>query len=205
MKKILIGVIAVAAMALTGCDEAKRLAGEVNGTWGSTPQMLVNDAGSQATIVETITFAQDPDSAGGEVIITGLVSSTGSMTGTDAVMQPFELAASASSTVKGRWTAVDDDEIMMNLDVQKMTVDVDPSALVISGNVLTGNTESNPEALRPQMAALVKGALTRQLTARYTAMHHLDDVKVKDKGTVLKFEVGKTDYVYSNQSPQAAK
>lgn len=204
MKKILLGMVALLGVALTGCNEADRLASKVAGVWSSNPQMLVNDVGSQATLIESINFMRDESTPGGEVIITGLISSTGSMTGNDAVMEPFEMAASARSTVKGKWTAVDDDEITLALDVTKMTVEVDPSALVISGNVLTGATQSNPEQLRPQMATLVEAALRRQLTARYTAMTKLDDVKLINDNTQLKFEVGKTDYVYSSQAPSAA-
>lgn len=204
MKKILIGAMALAAVSLTGCNEAERLASQVEGTWSSTPQMLVNDAGSQATLVETITFERDSAKTGGPVVIVGMVSSTGSMTGSDALVQPFEIAASAKSTVTGRWTAVDDDEIMLALDVANMSVAVDPSGLVISGNVLDGATQSNPEALKPQFASMVEAALRRQLLARYTSMTKLDDVKVKDNGSLLKFEIGKTDYVYSSQNPSAA-
>lgn len=204
MKKILIGAMALAAVSLTGCNEAERLASQVEGTWSSTPQMLVNDAGSQATLVETITFERDSAKTGGPVVIVGMVSSTGAMTGSDALVQPFEIAASAKSTVTGRWTAVDDDEIMLALDVANMSVAVDPSGLVISGNVLDGATQSNPEALKPQFASMVEAALRRQLLARYTSMTKLDDVKVKDNGSLLKFEIGKTDYVYSSQNPSAA-
>lgn len=204
MKKILIGAMALAAVSLTGCNEAERLASQVEGTWSSTPQMLVNDAGSQATLVETITFERDSAKTGGPVVIVGMVSSTGAMTGSDALVQPFEIAASAKSTVTGRWTAVDDDEIMLALDVANMSVAVDPSGLVISSNVLDGATQSNPEALKPQFASMVEAALRRQLLARYTSMTKLDDVKVKDNGSLLKFEIGKTDYVYSSQNPSAA-
>ncbi len=204
MKKILIGAMALAAVSLTGCNEAERLASQVEGTWSSTPQMLVNDAGSQATMVETITFERDSARTGGPVVIVGMVSSTGSMTGSDALVQPFEIAASAKSTVTGRWTAIDDDEIMLALDVANMSVAVDPSGLVISSNVLDGATQSNPEALKPQFASMVEAALRRQLLARYTSMTKLDDVKVKDNGSLLKFEIGKTDYVYSSQNPSAA-
>lgn len=204
MKKILIGAMALAAVSLTGCNEAERLASQVEGTWSSTPQMLVNDAGSQATMVETITFERDSARTGGPVVIVGMVSSTGSMTGSDALVQPFEIAASAKSTVTGRWTAIDDDEIMLALDVANMSVVVDPSGLVISSNVLDGATQSNPEALKPQFASMVEAALRRQLLARYTSMTKLDDVKVKDNGSLLKFEIGKTDYVYSSQNPSAA-
>lgn len=204
MKKILIGAMALAAVSLTGCNEAERLASQVEGTWSSTPQMLVNDAGSQATMVETITFERDSARTGGPVVIVWMVSSTGSMTGSDALVQPFEIAASAKSTVTGRWTAIDDDEIMLALDVANMSVAVDPSGLVISSNVLDGATQSNPEALKPQFASMVEAALRRQLLARYTSMTKLDDVKVKDNGSLLKFEIGKTDYVYSSQNPSAA-
>lgn len=51
---------------------------------------------------------------------------------------------------------------------------------------------------------MVEAALRRQLLARYTSMTKLDDVKVKDNGSLLKFEIGKTDYVYSSQNPSAA-
>lgn len=202
MKKMLFAAMAFVAFAFTGCNEAEGLAGKVAGTWSSTPMTLVNDEGSQATIIESITFLRDSDTAGGQVIITGLISSTGAMNGSDAIVQSFEMAASAKSTVKGSWRAIDDDEIMLALDLSKMNVAVDPSALVISGNVVTGATQSDPEKLKPRMASMVQAALQRQLTARYVAMSNLDDVKVKDKGSVLKFEVGKTDYVYTNQAPQ---
>ncbi len=190
------------ALAFTGCNEAEGLAKKVAGTWTSTPQEFVNDVGSQATIVESITFVRDSDATGGDVMISGLISSTGAMTGSDAIVQPFEIAASAKSSVQGTWRAAGDDEIVLTLDVQNMTVDVDPSALVLSGNVVTGSTQSDPETLKPQMAAMVQSALRRQLTARYSAMTKLDDVKVKDNGATLEFEVGKTDYVYSNQAPK---
>ena len=200
MKKILLGIVAVGAIALTGCDEASRLAGDVSGAWSSTPQMLVNDPGSQATIVETIEFQRDSTSNGGVVIVSGLISSTGSTSGNEALMQPFEIAASARSTISGTWKAIDDDDITMALDVQSLNVEIDPTALVITSNVLTGDTESNPENVKPQIAQMVRAAIQRQLTARYTSWTKLDDVKVKDKGTVLKFEVGKKDYVYHNQA-----
>ena len=51
------------------------------------------------------------------------------------------------------------------------------------------------------MAAMVKAALQRTLSARYASMTKLDDVDVKNKGAVLNFEVGKTDYVYTSQNP----
>lgn len=203
MKKLLLGVLTLATLSLAGCNEADRLASDVNGTWSSTPQMLINDAGSQATIVESVVFERDSTAAGGQVIFTGMISCTGSMNGSDAVVQPFEMAASAKSTLTGRWTAVDDDEILLTLDIDRLSVNVDPSALVLSSNVLSGATESNPENLKPQMAAMVQAALHRQLVARYTTMHKLDDVEVKNDGTVLKFEVGKKDFVYTSQNPAA--
>lgn len=202
MKKILFGAMALTVVALTGCNEASRLAGEVSGSWSSTPQMLVNDPGSQATIVEAIDFQRDSDTNGGTVIITGLISSTGSTSGNEALMQPFEIAASARSTITGKWTAIDDDDITLALDLQTLKVDIDPTALVISSNVLTGATESNPENVKPQIAQMVRSAIQRQLTARYTSWSKLDDVKIKEKGTVLKFEVGKKDYIYYTQAPK---
>lgn len=201
MKRILLGMAALATLASSSCNEADRLASQVEGSWSSTPQVLVNDAGSQSNMVENITFIRDSTSAGGQVIFTGLISTSGALSGSNAVVEPFEVAASAKSTVTGKWTAIDDDEIILILDLPNLKVDVDPSALVISSNILTGATESNPESLKPQMAAMVKAALQRTLAARYATMSKLDDVDIKNNGTVMKFEVGKTDYVYTLQNP----
>lgn len=201
MKRILLGLAATAVLTLGGCNEAKKLASEVEGSWSSTPQILLSDVGSQSNIVENITFLCDSSDTGGQVIFTGLISTTGSLSGSNAVVQPFEIAASAKSTIAGKWTAIDDDEIVLSLDIQGMKVDVDPSALVISNNLLNSTTESNPETLKPQMATMVKAALQRALTTRYATMSKLDDVEIKDKGSVLSFEVGKTDYVYTSQNP----
>lgn len=199
---------AAATIALTGCNEAKKLAGEVVGTWSSTPQMLVNDPGSQATFIESITFVSDSTDMGGAVIISSMVSSTGSLQGNGALIQPFEIAASAKAEITGTWVADDDDEIILRLDVNKMTVDVDPSGLVLSTNALTGQEQPNTATLKPEMAKFVEGAVRRQLVARYTAMTRLDDVKVRTDQTgvkMLKFEVGKTDYEYASQNPAAPK
>lgn len=208
MKKITLMAFAAIALALTGCNEAKKLAGEVAGTWSSTPQMLVNDPGSQATFIESITFVNDSTGVGGAVIISSMVSSTGSLQGNGALIQPFEMAASARAEVTGTWVADDDDEIILRLDVSKMTVAVDPSGLVLSTNALTGQEQPDATSLKPEMAKMVEGAVRRQLVARYSEMTRLDDVKVRTDQTgvkMLKFEVGKKDYEYASQTPASQK
>ena len=73
--------------------------------------------------------------------------------------------------------------------------------MVLTTNLLTGAEAPSTESLRPQMAEAIRSNLSHVLAMRYLSYRKLDDVKVKDKGAMLKFEVGKQDYILSRQGP----
>lgn len=198
MKKLVSGMILACVLGLTSCDESARLAKSIAGTWSGAPEQLVNEVGMQATMVETVAFECDSTSRGGGVVISSMVSVTQSIPSDSALVEPFSMTASVKSYIMGKWQAIDDDEVMVQLDPTSMVVDVDPDAVILTANVLTGATASGTETLKSHAIELVKSKLTVALQSHYFAMRHLDDVKVKD-GSTLKFEVGKTDYVFMRQ------
>lgn len=200
MKQTVLGFAAVCAMLFSSCNEEAKLARDIEGTWSGAPEVFVNDASSRSTIIETFTFERDTTKSG-TVMIGALVSSTGAVQGTDAIVQPFSVSAAAKSTISGRWQVIDDDELVLTLDPSTMKVEVDPSAVVLTTNLLTGAEAPSTESLRPQMAEAIRSNLSHVLAMRYLSYRKLDDVKVKDKGTMLKFEVGKQDYILSRQGP----
>lgn len=198
MKKIFYGIALACVLGLTSCDESARLAKSIEGTWSGAPEQFVNEVGTQATMVETIAFERDSTSKSGDVLISSIVSSTHSIPGDSSVVAPFSVTAAAKSYIMGKWQVIDDDEVVLQLDPASMVVSVDPDAVLLSANVLSGSTASDTEALKPQVMEIIKSKLTVALQAHYFAMRHLDDVKVKD-GSTLKFEVAKTDYVFMRQ------
>lgn len=198
MKKMIFGIAAACVLGFTSCDESARLAKAIDGTWSGAPEQLMNEVGTQSTMIETIAFERDSTDKGGSVVISTMVSVNHAMPADSSLMQPVSVTAAAKSYVMGRWMAIDDDEVMLQLDPASMVVEVDPDAVVLSANVLSGETESTTEALKPQIVAAVKAKITGALQTHYFSMRHLDDVKVKD-GSTLKFEIGKTDYVFLRQ------
>ena len=182
MQKLLIGLLALTALVSAGCDETKKLAGEVTGTWTSNPIPFIATDGSTATSIENIVFERDSTSNGGMVIITSLISSTGSFTGSSTIMSPFSVSAAAKSYISGHWTAVDDDELLLALDPATMTVEVDPI-----------------DRIRPQIAGAMKATITQDLLQHYVSYQELDDVKVK--GSTLQFEVKDEKHLLTRQGP----
>ena len=199
MQKLLIGLLALTALVSTGCDETKKLAGEVTGTWTSNPTPFIATDGSTATSIENIVFERDSTSNGGMVIITSLISSTGSFTGSSTIMSPFSVSAAPKSYISGHWTAVDDDELLLALDPATMTVEVDPDAVVITSD-LNFSPETSPiDSIRPQIAGAMKATITQILLQHYVNYQELDDVKVK--GSTLQFEVKDEKHLLTRQGP----
>lgn len=197
MKKILISIAAIAAVALSSCNGAGTLAREVEGTWSGVPVKFVDESASSAVIIENLIFTTDSTGMGGSLIISGLISTTAQVQGTQAIVQPFSLSASAKSMATATWRAVDEDEIDVTVDAGSVSVTVDPQAIELTSNVMTGATAPEQTALKPQLAASMKSQLTNALVVRYAAMNKLDDVKVK--GNVMKYEVADVDYTFSRQ------
>ena len=155
-----------------------------------------------ATILETFDFVSDgtviaKGSHGGSVVIAGMITASTQVVADAGLVEPLSLTATAKSTISGTWTVIDDDEIALSLNLQSLAVDVDPSTLVVEGNVLTGNDTPKIDSIRPSVAATIGASMKRALENRYASFRHLDDVKVK--GPLLKFEIGKMDCVFTRQ------
>lgn len=167
---------------------------------GGTPENISDNTAVTATILETLDITAD-DSAvakgshGGVITISGMLSATTQFVGDD--VEPLSLTASAKSLISGTWTAIDDDEVAVILDLSTLTVNVDPDAVSINNSILNGKAAPQLETMKPAVAATVAESMKRALSTRYTTIRRLDDVKVK--GPLMKFEIGKTDYVFTRQ------
>lgn len=202
MKSFITSACLFAALALVSCNDNARLASEVQGSWTGTPENFTDNSVVTATILETFDFVSDgavvaKGSHGGSVVIVGMISASTQVVADAGFVEPLSLTAAAKSTISGTWTVIDDDEIALSLNPQSLTVDVDPSTLVVEGNVLSGNDTPKIDSIRPSVASTIGASMKRALENRYASFRHLDDVKVK--GPLLKFEIGKMDCVFTRQ------
>ncbi len=202
MKSFITSACLFAALALVSCNDNARLASEVQGAWTGTPENFTDNSVVTATILETFDFVSDgtviaKGSHGGSVVIVGMITASTQVVADAGLVEPLSLTATAKSTISGTWTVIDDDEIALSLNLQSLAVDVDPSTLVVEGNVLTGNDTPKIDSIRPSVAATIGASMKRALENRYASFRHLDDVKVK--GPLLKFEIGKMDCVFTRQ------
>ena len=200
MKNFITSACLFAALALVSCNDNARLAIEVQGAWTGTPENFTDNSVVTATILETFDFVSDgtviaKGSHGGSVVIAGMITASTQVVADAGLVEPLSLTATAKSTISGTWTVIDDDEIALSLNLQSLAVDVDPSTLVVEGNVLTGNDTPKIDSIRPSVAATIGASMKRALENRYASFRHLDDVKVK--GPLLKFEIGKMDCVFT--------
>ena len=202
MKNFITSACLFAALALVSCNDNARLASEVQGAWTGTPENFTDNSVVTATILETFDFVSDgtviaKGSHGGSVVIAGMITASTQVVADAGLVEPLSLTATAKSTISGTWTVIDDDELALSLNLQSLAVDVDPSTLVVEGNVLTGNDTPKIDSIRPSVAATIGASMKRALENRYASFRHLDDVKVK--GPLLKFEIGKMDCVFTRQ------
>ena len=197
MKKVLLTMSAIAAIMFCSCDDAGRLAKEVEGSWSGVPVKLVDESAASAYIIENYIFSVDSTGHSGDIVVGGMISTTFQMPQSNDEVQPFSLTGSAKSIIYGVWTAVDDDEINVSLSPESLSVTVDPDATELVANVVTGATAPELETMKPRIAQSIKNQLSAVLQLRYASIKHLDDVKVK--GNVLKFEIGHDEYTFSRQ------
>lgn len=197
MKGLITSACLFAALSLVSCDGSSRLAKDIQGSWSGTPENFIDNSAVTTTILETYDFSSAESAAkSGNLTIAGMITISTQVLADAGFEQPLTLTASARSTVSGTWTVIDDDEITVALDPATLNVEVDPEQVVAEGNLLGTQTPDIKE-MRQGVAQTIADNMKRALGVRYASVRHLDDVKVK--GTLLKFEIGNMDCVFTRQ------
>lgn len=194
-----IALVVISLITMASCtNETARLAKEVEGSWSGAPGKMAGAPADEATIIETLDFLGSDSVNGGNIIINAMISMTGAVTGgQETFQQPVSLSATASANISGTWRAIDDDEISVTLDTRSLDVNVDPKAVMVSTNILTGSDSPSLDSITPGIAAQIRIRLAESLSMRYMAMKYLEDVKVKHN--ILTYELGGIDYTFQRQ------
>lgn len=194
-------LLAISAVVVSCSNSEARFAKEVPGIWQGTPEMFSDNSAVTATIIDTYEFSPAEMTANetlsGSVTVTGMVNTTTQIVGDSALIEPLSLSASARTTISGTWTVIDDDEISLSFDTQSLMVDVDPNGVVANNAPLSIGTPAI-DSITPKLCKTLEHSIRMALTARYAALRHMDDVKIK--GALLKYEINHEDFVLTRQS-----
>lgn len=186
-------------LGLTACESPSKLASDIEGTWSGAPETLIDNTASSATITETYTFMRDETTNGGIVVRSGLVSVTGQVNGTGAFLEPFSMTAGATAMISGSWEATSDDEICFTWNDSSLVVKVDPQALTLSTNILSGEDAATVDSMKPQLAESLRARIAQAVEIRFIGTRKFDDVKIKK--SILEYEVNDIDYQMARQGP----
>lgn len=188
MKHFLAFAAAIATLvSVTSCDNRPNPAGEWSGT------VTENVPGEQKTMDVTLAFAQD-----GSLMATYVITTVEDLPGNDSIVTPYQASVTASVSQSGTWQYVDgeDDEILITFDKNSIKVDIAPDKVEYRVNQLTGQESSGLEALTPALINKYSQVLRTDFAQRNGTML-MEDVDVK--ANMLKFEIGKHDYVFTGE------
>ena len=113
---------------------------------------------------------------------------------------PISLTASGYAMISGTWQAISADRVELVLDQNSLTVRVDPDAVIINADMLTGGSApADLTALKPRLSRIISDQLRDAVVQRYKPEMTMTSVSVKD-GTTLKFKIDKTPYSLARQT-----
>lgn len=209
---LLFGLALAAALGMTSCDNASKLAGNIEGVWqGETVSMSHGHPGHgdrdedhgqrhgdrdaqgriapvEMTCAPTLTFTRDASTNGGNITISADYTISQGVATTVTTL-PVKASVSGTATAQGTWTAKDDDEILVTLDPTKTDVRVNPTSLAISYGVVTDSPVSLLDSIKPNVAPGIESQVRSILESRISRLRKLDDVKFYTDNT-MKLEIG---------------
>lgn len=187
MYRTLLIFAAICGLVITSCDNRAK----IEGSWESSPMKLdlAHTATSSATLCYT--FNQD-----GSMTLTSDINLTEPMNRqADGILMEYQASVAATASIQGTWQYAPDenDEVIITLDNNSFSINVDPAAVTFSQNVLDGAQTPEVETMKQQAVERYQTMLTPAMKAYFGGCVKLDDIKV-DKN-FLNCEIGDKDYI----------
>lgn len=192
MHKYLFTALAAAgALLITACSGNNRFIG----SWtASAPVSIAAELPAASSANALVSFDFQPAQTGnsnGTFLYSAVIEASqpvvpDSVAPADA---PYEVSVAATASVNGTWTRHDDDELLLSFDMSTVKVDVDPSGVTFSQNMLTGAQQPAVDSLTTRTAAVWSRQIESAVKTSLRQYSKLDDIKVSSDGTVLSFEI----------------
>lgn len=181
-------IAAICGLVITSCDNRAK----IEGSWESSPVKL--DLAGTATSSATLCYTFNQD---GSMSLTSDINLTEPMNSqADGVLMEYQASVAATASIQGTWQYAPDenDEVIITLDNNSFSIDVDPAAVTFSQNVLDGAQTPEVETMKKQAVERYQKMLTPAMKSYFGERVNLDDIKV-DKN-FLNCEIGDKDYIF---------
>lgn len=182
-----LGIIA----AVSSCAQTERFAG----TWQSHPERMENVPGAAyATSTISIDFAPSAsDKTRGDVDIMAVMEVQQMVESSSSIIeQPYQTNITATATIKGLYTRDGDDDVTISLDASSLKVNVDPSGVSFSENLVTGTERPQLDSLTASAAEKWRLILTTAIRDRFNSYRKIDNIKVHH-GDMMSCEIAGRD------------
>ncbi|HAP29785.1 MAG TPA: hypothetical protein DCR26_06660 [Porphyromonadaceae bacterium] len=121
------------------------------------------------------------------------------MAASDSISVPLTITASGAATITGVFQAKDDDELLINLDYSSLQVSVGPQTVQLNYNLLTQESSSRLEALRPGALRLATQQIQQSATNVFSDLTEIEDIKIDND--LMSCEIGHKDLTFRRQQP----
>lgn len=195
-KIFLAAALALGAL-VSSCDSREKLSDDLQGIWAGNPERLADTGAARATMTRLMEFTKTGEPGSGNVTLTAYITVEDMMAQSDSVVAPLTLTASGVASITGIYQAKDDDEVILNLDASSMTVQVDPDAVQLNYNVITGTSGSVPVTLQSGAQVLANQQITRAAQKAFFNLSEIDDIEFHD--TFMTCELGKQKLTFTHQ------
>ena len=201
MKKIFASIAAaLMILGLSSCDSRQALAKDINGSWSASPDKITETEFMTTGVIRIVDFIKAPSQAGGDLTMSSLVSVSSQLPPTDSITQPVNMTASGVASIRGTWAANDDDEIIIVLDPETFSVQVDPSAVVLNVNTLTGQNTPDLASMKPGVVEMVRNQINTAVRNDFFSIQKIDDIKIHDN--MMSCEINHRDITMRRQAAQ---
>ncbi len=184
-----------AAATLTSCENKSAFIG----SWtAASPSPIGAEipAASSATSLLSVDFQKNPsDGNSGPVYFTSIIEATQPVTAQAtedlSTVSPYEVSVSATAAINGTWhfKDADKDDLLITFDMSSLSVDVDPSGVAFSENMLTGAQQPMVDSLTNATAARWKSQIEAAVKTNLARFTELEDIEVSGNGSALSFEI----------------
>ena len=174
---------AVAALgtiaAVTSCEKSDRFAG----SWQGSPERMTNvpDA-ADATSTMTIDFApsQSDKKTGTAAFSTVIEVTQATAPAPDAIDAVYETNITATASISAKYVFEDDDDedILLSFDQSSLKVDVDPSGVAFSENLLSQTERPVLDSLTASTAEKWRVLLSGAIRDEFMKYNKIEDIKI---------------------------
>ena len=180
----------------TACDKHP----DILGTWTATPTRINNiSAAADAMSTMSISFTYSPEGQTdhGQVIISSLIDANQPVSPTDpAVDEAYEVSVAATAVISGDWTYEDhdDDDILLFLNPATLQINVDPSGVTFSNNILTQRQQPEIDSLSAVTAQLWKASIAKAMKQQFSGVQKISDIKIRNG--IMSCEIEDRDFTF---------